>query len=696
MLLVSGGLCLQAWKTSKLPDEYQSMARIVVTGQIALKENVHYREEMANFYGTQAQILNSGELKRRVKERVKVLHPGLRPSAVHLTIERQKRSSVFDLESQSRDARYARVYLDALLDEYINFRREMRSRVSESTLDALTEELARSQNRLSASESLLKLFQDENNLVVLEEGRNSSATYLQELKSKLADVKTELSLLRRLDIEQDILRRNRISDRNEGESAGVLPLAESEREFLETKQQIAQLQAEVDRWVAVWKPKHPKLQALRQKIGRAESMLAIYRDQSEQQNAQRINSMRIEIANLEAEVTTWEAKALATSVKLNDFQRLTSQVERDQQRYEKLLLSMHDVDQSQNLNQDSVAIMERATVASLMQRDRVRPLAMGAVVGGLLALALLVAIDRLDDKLRAVGDFSLNFQEELLGVIPAVPGKATVSNIKVNDSRHMFSEGYRNLRSSLFFKDWRGMDPRVILITSAVPVEGKTTVATNLAITMALAGSRVLLIDADLRRGSLSTCFDVAPGVGLGEIIAGGATVEQCVQETEYDKLTLLGRGRDLPPCSENFLGDGMRQCLQDARDTYDFVIVDSAPVLVADDTTTLAPLADTTLFVMRINATPARLAERALQQLYCRQVNVGGVVLNCDPASSLDYRNYGYYKYYTASNDSSDAMGNIRRRSDVGRRRRSSHRSRSSGVIVTERATPDGEIYAE
>ncbi|MEZ5324239.1 MAG: polysaccharide biosynthesis tyrosine autokinase [Verrucomicrobiales bacterium] len=699
LLLVSGAICLQAWKTSKLPDEYRSNARIVVTGQLALKESVHYREEMANFYGTQAQILNSGELRRRVGERVKVLHPGLAPSVVNLTIERQKNSSVFDLESLSRDAAYARAYLDALLDEYINFRREMRSRVSENTLDALTEELARAQKRVSASEEELKKFQSENNLVVLEEGRNSSAAYLEELKSKLADMKTEQNLLRRLDIEQDILRRNRLPDTYESQRKGVMPLAESERDFLETKQQIELLRAELSQLLKVMKPKHPQVASLQHRIGQAETMLAIYRKQSEEQNAQRIKSIELQIENLETEVETWEAKALATRDKLNDFQRLAGQVERDQGFYEKLLLSMHDVDQSQNLNQDSVSIMERATAASLVKRDRARPLAMGAVMGGLLALVLLLVIDRLDDKLRAVGDFALNFNEELLGVIPSVDGKGKIMPLQANDDRHMFSEAYRNLRSSLLFKDWRGQEPHSILITSAVPVEGKTTVATNLAITMALAGSRVLLIDADLRRGSLTKQFEVPEGPGLGDIILGEATLNQSIVGTAYEYLALLGRGRDLPACSENFLGVELLDCLRDAKERFDFVVIDSAPVLVADDTTTLAPLADTTLFVMRINATPARLADKALQLLYRRQVNVGGVVLNCESVSTNDYRTYGYYKYYSAPGQSATKLDNVRRRSIPFAGKRKASR-RPVGLEVKPAASaeevPADEIFVE
>ena len=651
LLFVSVGTCLQAWKTSKLPPEYRSNARVLVTGQISLKESVRYREELANFYGTQTQILKSGELKRRVKERLKVLHPELKPSAVSLVIERQKGSSVINLECRGTDSAYARAYLDSLLDEYINLRREMRVRVSENTLDALTVEISRAQKRLAASEFELKEFENSNHVVVLEDGRNNSAAYVRELKSKMADLKTELTLLQRLNIEQDILRRNRLRDDDEDDGRTSLPLAAVERDFLETRRQIEMLRADLIQMLTVMKPKHPKVQSLQQRLGKAETMLAIYRKQSEEQNAQRINSLAVEIANLDSEVKRWEQNALETGEKLSVYNRLMAQVERHQGRYEKLLLSMQDVDQGQNLNQDSVAVMERASVALLVVRDRVRPLALGAVVGCFLAIVLLLVMDRFDDKLRSVGDYSINFQEELLGVIPAVPGKNRVTPLRANDGRHMFSEGYRNLRSSLLFKDWRGNQPRSILITSAVPVEGKTTVATNLAITMALAESRVLLIDADLRRGSLSKQFGLPNRSGLGDILAGKANLKSCLADTGYEHLTLLSRGCDLPACSENFLGAEMSECLESAKATFDFVVIDSAPVLVADDTTSLAPLVDTTLFVMRINATPARLAEKALQQLYNRQVDVAGTVINCEHVSASDYRSYGYYKYYTPEN---------------------------------------------
>ena len=382
------------------------------------------------------------------------------------------------------------------------------------------------------------------------------------------------------------------------------------------------------------KPKHPKIVQMNEKIDKARTILQIHRKQSEEQNAHRIKSIEIEVANLEAEIGGWETKALDTRERLNQYQQLLGQVDRFQGFYEKLLLSMHDVDQNRNL---------------LIPRDAVKPLAAGGIIGALVAIALLLAMDRFDDRVRSTNEFTANFSEEVIGVIPAMPDKGRLEPLQQHDDRHMFSEAYRNLRSSFLFKEWNeNRTPRTILITSAVPVEGKTTVASNLSITMALAGSRVLLIDADLRRGSLAKIFGVHSTPGLGDVISGRLSLDECVCQTHIPGLYLLPRGRELPAQSENVLTSHTRDCLDRAREGYDFVIIDSAPILVADDTTSLAPMADTTLYVMRLNATPGRLAERALAQLYSRQVKVGGVILNCESSSIDDYRTYGYYKYYT------------------------------------------------
>ena len=291
-LCVSMGVCAQAWKVSTYPDEYRSNARIVVTGQLAFKDSVDYREEMANFYGTAVQILQSTELKRRVRERVKSIHPEMNATTVGLTIERQKNSAILNVLAQGGSPAYVQAFLDALLDEYVAFRREMRSKVSESAIDRIELQLALEEKRLGESRAKLQSFEEENNVVVLEEGRNNSAQYLRGLKAQLADLKAEGNLLRRLDIEKNILRRN---DPGEpfagGEEPPSVPLADAERDYLKTRREIELLKEDITEKLRNWKPAHPKIKELERKLRQAERLLAVYRRESEAKNAQRIESV---------------------------------------------------------------------------------------------------------------------------------------------------------------------------------------------------------------------------------------------------------------------------------------------------------------------------------------------------------------------------------------------------------------------
>ncbi|MEM7386222.1 MAG: hypothetical protein AAF514_14870, partial [Verrucomicrobiota bacterium] len=147
--------------------------------------------------------------------------------------------------------------------------------------------------------------------------------------------------------------------------------------------------------------------------------------------------------------------------------------------------------------------------------------------------------------------------------------------------------------------------------------------------------------------------IDQAPG--FGDVVTGKVDCEGALAETEYENLFVLPRGNPIPGSSEHFLSNHTAEFLDKIDSYFDFVIFDTAPVLVADDTATLAPMADTTLFVIRVKGTSSRLAQRALNQLKQRQVNVGGVILNRDVPNTAEYRAYGYDRYYITEGDLSE-----------------------------------------
>jgi len=181
-----------------------------------------------------------------------------------------------------------------------------------------------------------------------------------------------------------------------------------------------------------------------------------------------------------------------------------------------------------------------------------------------------------------------------------------------------------------------------------VPSEGKSTISANLAITMALSGARTLLIDCDLRRGAIREAFGIDSKIGFSEVLKGEVNWREVVVPTAYDTLFVLPRGKTLGQPSEHLLRDSTDALLRAIYHHYDYVIIDSSPVLAADATTSLAPKIDATLFVVRLSYTSARLTKKGLELLYNRQVNVPGVILNFVDTSLPEYYYYQYSEYYS------------------------------------------------
>jgi capsular exopolysaccharide synthesis family protein len=220
--------------------------------------------------------------------------------------------------------------------------------------------------------------------------------------------------------------------------------------------------------------------------------------------------------------------------------------------------------------------------------------------------------------------------------------------LALNDPRHIYAESYRSLRSALLFQSTEGERPKVILITSSMPGEGKSTVAANLAHTLALSGSRVLLVDADLRKGHLHRLLDLKRTPGLAELLNQIYKPEQVMQKDPQANLTFIACGEIVAGNpGDLFLTSGLDQILARWRQEFDYVLIDSSPLFAADDASCLAPKVDGTLFVVRNQRSGARAARDALDMLAHRQAKVLGVVFNGANTTSRSYYYYKYSDYY-------------------------------------------------
>jgi tyrosine-protein kinase Etk/Wzc len=190
-------------------------------------------------------------------------------------------------------------------------------------------------------------------------------------------------------------------------------------------------------------------------------------------------------------------------------------------------------------------------------------------------------------------------------------------------------------------------EKKVHLVTSAFPGEGKTTVAANLAETMAQTGARVLLVGCDLRRPTLHTIFDFPRSPGLTEVLVGDAGLEESIHSTGINALDYIGSGA-IPPNPAELLGsDKMRELLADLRERYDTILLDAAPLLAVTDTALLTRVADQVAVVMEAGAVPLKAAQRLQEMLQSAQAPVAGLILNDKSGKVAEsYRYYGKYGY--------------------------------------------------
>jgi capsular exopolysaccharide synthesis family protein len=386
---------------------------------------------------------------------------------------------------------------------------------------------------------------------------------------------------------------------------------------------------------------------LDQQIDKLGRMLDIYRTQSVEQLEAKKGALKLQIKNLENQLKERGQENLIVSRKAAQYERLKAKSARVQSLYDQLLATLQTLDVNKEISPESVTIYQLASDGFPDDSLFKKGLITAGLLGLFLGVAILFMLDRVDDRMNSFTELEELFDEDVLGQIPreSKSGKGNIiPALAENDQRHPFVEAYRNLRSSLLYMTHIEPRPRTLLLTSSVPSDGKSLTATNLAITMALGGSRVLLVDADLRRGNLHSRLNVEGKTGFSEVFLQGANWREVVKPTAVNNLWLLPRGATTQRSSEFFIGAEMDKFLKESGQEYDYVLIDTAPVMAADDVTSLAPRVDGVIFVVRAEHTSSRVAHAALNMLYQRKAKVLGLVFNSVHVSTGDY--YYYYRY--------------------------------------------------
>jgi succinoglycan biosynthesis transport protein ExoP len=642
LLIVSAALAVQGWLVANAPASYASLGRMWVSGKVNIPEGGLYREEYANFFGTQMEVMRGALLQKRTYDRLRLLKPKLEQSPVELSVAVAPRTSVFILRASGGDPVFVKEFLQAHMDEFLLYKKELRIASADTANSSLIEQLLKSEKDLKTAQEQLLMFQQTNNVNFLQEQGSSAAGYLAKLNIRLADLRTEYQLL-------DLM----LSETNQA-NAPKLPSSGGDAlqfaGYIKAREQHLLLKAEREDLGRYLKPKHPKIIKMDEEIARQERTLEIFKQQTAEQLGGTRNSLRLQIASMDESIKEWETKAAEANRKMAQFDQLKANVTRAQGLHERLLGTTQNVGVSRNLDQENIAIMENATLAAQVKSSALKRMILAALAGLLGAALLLYLIERNDDRINSVSELASLFTIPAVGQVPEIKaGKGRLDLVHPQDLRHNFVESFRDIRSSLLFASTGAGRPHTVIVTSAIPSEGKSAVSSNLAVTLALSGARVLLVDADLRCGVMHEVFGGQAEPGLHEILLGETSWQEVLRSTATPNLNLISRGNSTQVGGELFLSQNLPNFLQQVRDEFDFVIIDSAPVLAVADTPTLAPKADGVIFVIRSRYTSSRLCRTALDALGQRNVPVIGLVLNRAEEASPTYYNYKYSKYYHA-----------------------------------------------
>jgi len=315
-----------------------------------------------------------------------------------------------------------------------------------------------------------------------------------------------------------------------------------------------------------------------------------------------------------------------------------------------------------------VSVVELATEPTSPVKPQVGlSVVLGLIAGLVVAAGLVLLMDYLDDTVKSEQDVERVAGLTTLGLVARFGRRRSRQPVSAYGSRSPAAEAYRAIRTSVQFATMDRLG-QVLLVTSPNAGDGKSTTAANLAVTMASAGKRVVLVDGDLRRPSLHQIFNLENRVGLTSALLSGNGARSCIQPSGFDSLSVLTSGPLPPNPSELLSSSRMRDLMEAMRRETDAVIMDSPPALVVTDATLLAALADGTVLVAEAGRTRSAALRQAVDGLSRATDRLLGVVLNkAGRRAAPGYRHYYHADDTARKRKSSRARTASSRQEPVG-----------------------------
>lgn len=555
------------------------------------------------------------------------------------------RSSAIEITYRSSDPQKAADTANAIADAYVEDQLNAKFEATQKTSQWLADRLQQLSAQMQTVDAAVQEYKAEHNITETATGGSVLDQQLAELNGQIVNARSDLAAAQaKYNQVREMQAAGRAEDVSQVFQAGMI-------EQLRTQQ--ADLLRQKAQFLTIYGPRHPKMLDLESQLRDVQSKIdeEVKRVVATVANdvavaSAHVQSLQASLANIEAQSTV-ENKA---EVKLTELQARSTSAH---QLYEAFLGKFKETQGQEGIQTPDSRIISKAIVPhEPAVPDKMRDIELAVAGGLLLGFLLALVAERLDGGVRTTQQIERLIGLPVLTTLPELTGVAKAhqqaADRVIDKPLSSFAEAMRGLQLGLSLSNV-DQRPKVILVTSSVPDEGKTTVALSLARIAARNDQRVLLIDCDLRRPSVAGALGLSNGTNaLVDVLSGAAPLEQClVQDPRSSVLCLLtSRIKGNPP---DLLGSAaMERLLAGLKTAFDMVIIDSAPLLPVNDTKILARLVDTVAFVVRWEKTPREAVTNAARMLADIDAPVGGVVMTRADTKRYRYYSYGYQNYYS------------------------------------------------
>src|SRR5271157_4554545 len=567
---------------------------------------------------------------------------------------------IMEIHFTSTDPQLAASAVNTLAATYVeqNFKTKFESTMQAS--DWLSKQLVDLQMKVETSQEKLVRYQKEHEILGTDEKQNIITEKLDELNKEMtmaeSDRMQKEAVYRQTQSnDPDAIAAVIVADTVGGGNGATSGLLDKLRE------QQANLRIQVADLGTQFGPSYPKVAQLNSQLKEIERQL-----QSETNKAvdhlkgqylaalQRENMLRVSFEKQKQEANKLNESAIEYSILKRD-------LDSNRTLYEGLLEKLKEAGVTAGLRSNNFRIIDAARVPTFPSEPNIpRNLSFALVLGVISGVGLAFLLENMDNTVRTPEQATAISGLPSLGMIPLgsksashgatgkrlalTASKEVVETVTQVRPQSQMAESYRALRTSLLLSNL-GAPPKVIMVTSARPQEGKTTTSINAAIVLAQKGVRVLLVDADLRRPSVHKTLGMGPRSGLSNVLTGSATVQQTITTSPIlPNLFIMPSGTPPPNPAELLASSNMRDLIAELRQQFDHIVIDTPPTLSVTDAVVLSPRADATILVIRSGQTTKQALRRARDILMQVNAHVAGVLLNAVDLTSPDY--YYYYEY--------------------------------------------------